>query len=396
MPRSRGPHSSPNSDQQLSALLREQAASMTTRALTSMEQSLPWFAKLGAEQRSWITLVARSGIDGFGDWLDARTSGLDYDATTMFSAAPSALTGEVSLHQTVDLVRATIDAVEQVWSEVVPAELRLDTSVAILTYSREVAFAAAEIYARAAETRGAWDARLEALVVDSIVRAESAETVMSRASALGWSTPGRVCVLVGAAGDSPTATGTIRRRAARHGFDCLVATQGDRSIVVISKPDIPETDAVVSLANELADAFGPGHIVVGPIVSSLAEATNSARAALAGLRASVAASHQEQVVEAHELLPERALAGDGHARRALVQEIYRPILDAGGDLLPTCDAFLDNSQSVEGTARALFVHANTVRYRLKRVQELTGYSPHDGRDAFVLRLALTLGRLAHT
>ena len=49
-----------------------------------------------------------------------------------------------------------------------------------------MAFAAAEIYARAAELRGAWDARLEALVVDAVLRGETDETVLSRASTLGW------------------------------------------------------------------------------------------------------------------------------------------------------------------------------------------------------------------
>jgi DNA-binding PucR family transcriptional regulator len=41
----------------------------------------------------------------------------------------------------------------------------------------------------------------------------------------------------------------------------------------------------------------------------------------------------------------------------------------------------------------LFVHANTVRYRLKRIAEVTGMSPSEARDAYTLRLALTLGRL---
>jgi DNA-binding PucR family transcriptional regulator len=39
------------------------------------------------------------------------------------------------------------------------------------------------------------------------------------------------------------------------------------------------------------------------------------------------------------------------------------------------------------------VHANTVRYRLRRATELTGLAPTDPRDAYTLRIALTLGRL---
>jgi DNA-binding PucR family transcriptional regulator len=39
------------------------------------------------------------------------------------------------------------------------------------------------------------------------------------------------------------------------------------------------------------------------------------------------------------------------------------------------------------------VHPNTVRYRLRRVAELTGHHPGEARGALVLRLALGLDRL---
>ena len=48
---------------------------------------------------------------------------------------------------------------------------------------------------------------------------------------------------------------------------------------------------------------------------------------------------------------------------------------------------------MEATARAMFIHPNTVRYRLRRIQDVTGYNPTDAREAYVLRLAITLGRL---
>jgi len=42
----------------------------------------------------------------------------------------------------------------------------------------------------------------------------------------------------------------------------------------------------------------------------------------------------------------------------------------------------------------LIVHPNTVRYRLRRVEELTDYAPSVGRDGFTLWVAIALGRLA--
>ena len=47
---------------------------------------------------------------------------------------------------------------------------------------------------------------------------------------------------------------------------------------------------------------------------------------------------------------------------------------------------------MEATARALFVHPNTVRYRLRQVGEVTGWTPTQPRDAFALQVALILGR----
>jgi DNA-binding PucR family transcriptional regulator len=97
-------------------------------------------------------------------------------------------------------------------------------------------------------------------------------------------------------------------------------------------------------------------------------------------------------VLSEELLPERALAGDGHARRHLVEEIYLPLVQARGALAETLGAWLHTGASIEGTARVLFCHANTVRYRLKQVSELTGLDPRHPRDAFTLEIALVLGR----
>jgi DNA-binding PucR family transcriptional regulator len=96
-------------------------------------------------------------------------------------------------------------------------------------------------------------------------------------------------------------------------------------------------------------------------------------------------------VLADELLPERVLGGDGHARRHLVEEVYVPLLGSGG-AVETLRAYLEGSRSIEAAARALFVHANTVRYRLRRITELTGHDPTTPRGGLALQLALILGR----
>jgi DNA-binding PucR family transcriptional regulator len=123
-------------------------------------------------------------------------------------------------------------------------------------------------------------------------------------------------------------------------------------------------------------------------------ASISARAAVAALRAAPGWPDAPRPVTSDDLLPERALSGDGHARRQLVTEVYQPLRDGGSSALDTVSSFLDHGGSIEGTARAMYVHANTVRYRLRRAAEATGLSATDPRHAYTYRVALTLGRLS--
>ena len=87
------------------------------------------------------------------------------------------------------------------------------------------------------------------------------------------------------------------------------------------------------------------------------------------------------------------VAGDVDAHRRMIDLLVTPLAAAGGDLLRTVEAYLEGGGALEACARALFVHPNTVRYRLRRVSELTGRSPTEPRDALVLRVALMAGRM---
>jgi PucR-like helix-turn-helix protein/diguanylate cyclase with GGDEF domain len=367
---------------------------MTTAAMAEMEARHHWFRGLDAEHRSWITLVAQAGIDGFAKWF-AEPEPSPPSTADVFGSAPRELARRISLYQTVELVRTTIDVVESQIDQVMPKADRPFLHAAIVSYSREVAFAAAEVYARAAELRGAWDERLEALVVDAVLRGETDDTVLSRASTLGWHATASVVVVVGPAPDLEPALAleSIRHTAAIAGADMLGSVQGDRMVVVLGGTTLGQDASALAVVGKFAHVFGPGAVVVGPPVEHLMDAAGSTRAALAGYRAAAGWPEAPRPVAANDLLPERALSGDGHARRMLAREVYEPLLGAGGGLLETLVTFLDQGLSVEAAARALFVHANTVRYRLRRIHEVCGYSPTDPRDAYALRLAVTLGRL---
>ena len=154
-----------------------------------------------------------------------------------------------------------------------------------------------------------------------------------------------------------------------------------------------EEVAFGEIAKRLEPGFGAGHLVLGPVVPALVDAGQSARAALAGFAVARAWRHAPRPVEADDLLPERALAGDPLAKQTLVERIYRPLQAHSTDLVTTLWSYLDNGRSLEATARELFVHPNTVRYRLKRVSEVIGWDATGPREALILQTSLVLGSM---
>ncbi|HLT84642.1 MAG TPA: helix-turn-helix domain-containing protein, partial [Phototrophicaceae bacterium] len=350
---------------------------------------IPWYRELAAEDRSWIGLVAQSGIAAFIAWYESSAEAT-YNAAEIFRAAPPELTRSISLQHTLQLVRLVVEVVEENAVQLAAPGQQRDLRDAVLRYSREVAFSAAEVYARAAEARGAWDARLEALVVDSLVRGDTDGSLRSRASALGWSGTGQTVVLVGTTHTplDERSTADLRRACRRAAHDALVGIQGDRLVVVLGGTNLR------AASESLMARLRPGTMVLGPEVADISDAGRSARAALAGLLAAPAWPDAPDLVEADELLPERLVNGDPLARRTLLAEIYRPLATAGGPLLETLGEYLAQGRSLEAAARALYVHPNTVRYRLRRIAQVVGWDATTPREAFVLQVALVVGRLS--
>lgn len=384
--------------------LQRALGSLSTAATQRMESDVAWFRDLSAEDRSWVGSVIQAGIRSFVEWW--RHGGEEQPADTaiagaVFGAAPRALAGVITLQQTVDLVRLAIDVVEANVEPLLEPVDRAAVHAGVLHYGRELAFATARVYARAAELRGAWDARLEALVVDSVVRGDADAEVLSRASALGWGQGRGVCVVVGdvpTSRSAPDLVGEVRRRALTSVSDVLCAIQGHRLVVVLGGVgrEAPEGDVegpgVLAAAATVLAQFDEGAVVVGPWVEDLAAAHVSAREAVAAHEVAAAWPDAPRPVHALDLLPERLLAGERGAGAQLLDHVHRPLAEHRSALVQTLTTFFAQRSSIEATARALFVHPNTVRYRLAQVAEVTGCTPTDPRDGFTLQIALALGR----
>ena len=371
--------------------VKQYSGRLATEAVHVMGDRLAFFADLEASQRASVQLVVQTALVNFAEWMRDPQGDVGYTAEA-FALVPQELTRRIALRQTVDMVRVTMEHFE----DAVPMlarneEQKTALTIGILRYSRNLAFAAASGYADAAEARGAWDTRMEADVVDAVVRGNIGPQLQSQAAALNWDTTAPATVLVGLPQPARIefASEDVHEIVTRHGRAALSDVHGTWLVAIVSGQLSP-TDRTLG---ELLEVFADGPVVIGPYAASLVAAHYSAAEAIAGMNAVAGWSGAPRPVSARELLPERALLGDPSAVAALEADVMRPLADAGPALMETLDAYLDSGGAIEACARKLFVHPNTVRYRLKRIGDFTGRDPTLPRDAYVLRVASTLARL---
>ncbi|SDN55423.1 PucR C-terminal helix-turn-helix domain-containing protein [Actinomyces ruminicola] len=378
--------------------LRHAQNTLIEHSLDRISTAHPWYRTLPAASRDQIDTVARLGVTMFVDSVGEQ--GGTADPSGIFNVAPIALTGTVSLEQTLDLVRTVVDVVEEEAPDVAPAADHDAVRVQVLTFGRDVGFAAAKVYARVAEARGAWDARLEAVAVDAMLH-DSADDAATRAGTAGWRGTGPVLAIVAHTVLDAMATSHLRHECRQYVQDCLVSVHGDSVIVVLGgacapeRPvDEPTPESELAAAADRIAAGLDGAVVIGPVVPGVAQAGRSLRSALAGLRALPGWADAPNPVRADDLLPERLLAGDPLAAEQIQVLVTEPLRAMGALYEETIATYLALGRSLEMTARALFVHANTVRYRLGRVSQQIGWDATDARDGLVLHLAVIVGRLA--
>lgn len=150
-------------------------------------------------------------------------------------------------------------------------------------------------------------------------------------------------------------------------------------------------DSLTRLALPLFDADSA--VCMGPVRQGFDGASATMRAALNGYYAAVTIADCPRPLSSDDVLPERALFGDADARRELYEGIYQTLKqpDEKNVMLETVKLYLFNGGSLDKTAQQLSVHPNTVRYRLRRSVDLTGWDPTDPREAYVLLTALKIG-----
>ncbi len=209
----------------------------------------------------------------------------------------------------------------------------------------------------------------------------------------------QVAVLAFSVEDPADAAAPLERILERERVHSLVAIRGTLLCAVIDPDGRDPVELARTVRGELTARFG--HVGAA---ASRAGATHSlrlsfheARCALEAVRllngkAPEVASHAD--LGAFQLL---LSLQDDDALVSYCRGVLGPVEqdgDYGEELLRSLDVFIEHNGHWEKAARALYCHRHTLRYRIRRVEQLTGRDFSNARDRIEFWLALRGRELA--
>lgn len=141
-------------------------------------------------------------------------------------------------------------------------------------------------------------------------------------------------------------------------------------------------------------------IGIGGIASDLKDVNRQYRHAYAALLIGDLFGSRKRLTRFIDVYPEYMfLSLPKTIRNKFYHRILDPLLensDKQEQWLTTLTAFFDNNKSLVATADALFIHRNSLLFRLNRIHKLTGFHPQNHRDSLYLSIALIFYRMDHT
>jgi sugar diacid utilization regulator len=228
--------------------------------------------------------------------------------------------------------------------------------------------------------------RLRRDLVDDLLTGTDDESGLSRAQALGHDLRRPHRVLVVCSPGAPTEDALVR--AVEHavtrvlGTKVLLARRPGRVVLVAPWPDERDNRrrwdqlhrAVMKSLRSTAGAIGVGGVCNAPseVPKSYAEAKRALRVRLGSSSPTGVTVYED--LGLYRLL---TLGEDDVELKQFVREWLGPLLDYDAtnrsDLVTTLWRYLDCGGNYDGAARALLIHRSTLRYRLRRIREISGH-----------------------
>jgi hypothetical protein len=261
----------------------------------------------------------------------------------------------------------------------VEAEELCSLADAIFAYIDELAADSVEGFAQAQEeAAGERERRRRQVLTALLAETFDAKALRRAAADAGWKLPTEVAVLV----CEPTDVDKISRRTP---IDAIAGSFGELGCVVLCDPHGPGRRTELERACQgRAAALGPAQ--------PLERARVSGERARSGLDAIRAGALPAELCIVEDNLAEIAFFEAREPLRELSERCLAPLrgLTAAGRerMTATLKAYLDHRGNAPAMAKALHVHPQTVRYRLRKLRELFGDALDDPEARFQLETAV--------
>jgi purine catabolism regulator len=210
----------------------------------------------------------------------------------------------------------------------------------------------------------------------------------------------QLAVLAFGLADSSGAAGPLERILEREKVSGLVAIRAGLLCAVVNADGLEPVAFTGKVRGELATRFGKVRAA-----ASRAAATHALRLSFHEARCALEAVRLRNG-DAPEVASYRDLGSfqlllalqDDDALSSYCRGVLGPIEEAEGDygdeLVRSLDVFIEHNGHWEKAANALYCHRHTLRYRIKRVEQLTGRDFSSARDRIEFWLALRGRELA--
>jgi hypothetical protein len=219
-------------------------------------------------------------------------------------------------------------------------------------------------------------------LAQQLLAGEPAETLRASAERAGWNPPDTLTAVVLAETQSRGLAALFGQATLQLSED-LPGVEPAEALAVLLVPDLDGR-----ARSRLRSALAGRPAVIGP-ARPWSEAGSSYRRALRARRLSVG---DEVVVDTDDYLVELALTADCEVTQDLRRQILAPLaglrLSTAERLTETLRSWVLNQGNREAVATELFVHAQTVRYRMTQLRELYGDRLNDPRTILELTVAL--------
>ncbi|MDP2308438.1 MAG: helix-turn-helix domain-containing protein [Pseudomonadota bacterium] len=231
-------------------------------------------------------------------------------------------------------------------------------------------------------------------LVDELLNGTEEESALARAGALGYDLqrPHRVVLVEsGRLGVGVDRLFQAVRIAARdEGAGSLLVARGLQIVLLADRPVEWE-----SLRQAVMRCLGGAQVrvAVGEDCSTVAGFPQSFGQARIVLQLMKSAEWMDQAVRFDDLGIYRLLAGKGDLPEVdrFIQRWIGSLIDydekRNAELVRTLMLYLCNGGNYQATAEALFVHRNTLKYRLQRIRQISGLDLSDPEISFNLQLA---------